>query len=437
MSISMKNLIQFSIKISTKVLFIFIILLSSTSAEIEFKEVEATGVDKIYEIALKKAFKQAIEKVNGISIKSENIYKTIDANLSIKGNLSINDQTSSGEYKSTANYNELTKTIFEKSEGSIRSFEILNEYKNTDGEFYIKIIAKIAEYKLSEVAKRKRIAIIPFRLEKNNFLNQSNSFNANDLINLINNDLTSYFVQTRKFTVLDRKFNKEIFDELSNLKNTKKIEERVKIGQKLFADFILIGEIYSFKIEEKEKKFLTSDTVIKKRIGSMVLNYRILDVATNQIIYSDDYEKELDLSKISKKLKYFTNLVVEEIGPNIIDEIFPIMVENFDDNLLYLSQGGKNIKLGDRFTLYKLTNKKIIDSYTGENLGNIKKEIGLVEIIETNSGYSIAKFVDSSQIIKIDFKPLTFTLKPFRQTSKKNKENKKIKKKDKNLDKVY
>ena len=437
MFISMKNLLQFSIKISTKVLFIFIILLSNTSAEIEFKEVEATGVDKIYEIALKKAFKQAIEKVNGISIKSENIYKTIDANLSIKGNLSINDQTSSGEYKSTANYNELTKTIFEKSEGSIKSFEILNEYKNNDGEFYIKIKANIAEYKLSEIAKRKRIAIIPFRLDKSNFLNQSNSFNANDLINLINNDLTSYFVQTRKFTVLDRKFNKEIFDELSNLKNTKKIEERVKIGQKLFADFILIGEIYSFKIQEKEKKFLTSDTVIKKRIGSMVLNYRILDVATNQIIYSDDYEKELDLSKISKKLKYFTNLVVEEIGPNIIDEIFPIMVENFDDNLLYLSQGGKNIKLGDRFTLYKLTNKKIIDSYTGENLGNIKKEIGLVEIIETNSGYSIAKFVDGSQIIKINFKPLTFTLKPFRQTTKKNKENKKIKKKDKNLDKVY
>ena len=122
---------------------------------------------------------------------------------------------------------------------------------------------------------------------------------------------------------------------------------------------------------------------------------------------------------------------------NNVNEIFPIMVENFDDNLLYLSQGGKNIKLGDRFTLYKLTDKKIIDSYTGENLGNIKKEIGLVEIIETNSGYSIAKFVDSSQIIKIDFKPLTFTLKPFRQTIKKNKENKKIKKKDKNLDKVY
>ena len=145
-------------------------------------------------------------------------------------------------------------------------------------------------------------------VRKNNFFNQFNSFNANDLTNLINNDLTSYFVQTRKFTVLDRKFNKEIFDELSNLKNTTKIEERVKSGQKLFADFILIGEIYSFKIEEKEKKFLTSDTVIKKRIGTMILNYRILEVATNQIIYSADYEKELDLSKVSKTLKYFTNL---------------------------------------------------------------------------------------------------------------------------------
>ena len=433
----MKNLMQLSIKIFTKVLVIFVIFLSSSLAEVEYKDVEATGVDKIYEIALKKAFKQAIEKVNGISIKSENIYKTIDANLNIKGNLSINDQTSSGQYKATANYKELTKTIFEKSEGSIRSFEILNEYKNNDGEFYIKILAKIAEYKLSEAAKRKRIAIIPFRIEKNNFLNQFNSFNANDLTNLINNDLTSYFVQTRKFTVLDRKFNKEIFDELSNLKNTTKIEERVKIGQKLFADFILIGEIYSFKIEEKEKKFLTSDTVIKKRIGTMILNYRILEVATNQIIYSADYEKELDLSKVSKTLKYFTNLVVDEIGPNIIDEIFPIMVENFEDNLLYLSQGGMKIKPGDKFILYELTNKKIIDSYTGENLGNIKKKIGLVEIIESNSGYSIAKLVNDNQIAKIQFKPLAFTLKPYRQTPKKNVENKKIKKKDKNLDKIY
>ena len=45
------------------------------------------------------------------------------------------------------------------------------------------------------------------------------------------------------------------------------------------------------------------------------------------------------------------------MGTKIIYEIYPIMVENFEDNLLYLNQGGDQIKTGDLYTLYEKTDK--------------------------------------------------------------------------------
>ena len=43
------------------------------------------------------------------------------------------------------------------------------------------------------------------------------------------------------------------------------------------------------------------------------------------------------------------------MGTKIIYEIYPIMVENFEDNFLYLNQGGDQIKTGDLYTLYEKT----------------------------------------------------------------------------------
>ena len=90
--------------------------------------------------------------------------------------------------------------------------KILNESKDEGGVYYIEILAKIAQFELSEIAKRKRIAIIPFRINQNNFSINDNIFSSADFKDLLNHELTTYFVQTKKFTVLDREFNKEIIE---------------------------------------------------------------------------------------------------------------------------------------------------------------------------------------------------------------------------------
>lgn len=430
-------------------LLISILLIKNSFADIIFLDVNAKGKDKNYEMAVNKALKEAIIKINGISLETNDLTRTIEAEIFAQGSLNIDDQKKNGQFIGDAQYKEIQKIVLEKSRGSIKSFEIINEYKDTNNYYNIEILAKVAKFELSQESKRLRLAIIPFRLNPRNFiinleslsLKQNeikelldNVLTAEDLKDYLSNDFTNYFVQTRKFTILDRKFDKEITQELNSIENSSNIVDQVKIGQKISADYILVGEIYSFSIIEKEKKFLTSDLTVKKNVGSFSINYRIINVPTGQIIYSSTYDAEENLKKISKPINYLSNKVVKNIGDKIILEIFPIRVENVDNNLLYLNQGGDNIKVGDKFELYEKTDINITDSYTGEILGTIENKIADIEIIDSKSRYSIGKIIDNKINFAEKFKPLKFIVKPIEKVEVQGKEKKK---KKQDLEKVF
>ena len=113
------------------------------------------------------------------------------------------------------------ETISEQTKGSIKSFEILNEYKDENGIYIVEIKATVAKFALSQTAKRKRMAIIPFRINVNEISIYGKTFDdADNLRKYLNQEFTSYLVQTRKFTVLDREFENEIQGELANLTNS-------------------------------------------------------------------------------------------------------------------------------------------------------------------------------------------------------------------------
>ena len=155
------------------------------------------------------------------------------------------------------------ETISEKTKGSIKSFDVLNEYKDENGIYIVEINAIVAKFALSQTAKRKRMAIVPFRINVNEISIFGQTFDdADNLRKYLNQEFTNYLVQTRKFTVLDREFDQEIQGELANLADSDKIEDQIKIGQKLFADYIIVGRLDFLVIKEVEKKFLTSDITV-------------------------------------------------------------------------------------------------------------------------------------------------------------------------------
>ena len=399
---------------------LFLLLFSNFAyTEITYVEINAKGKAESYEIALKKALKEAISKVNGVTLKTESVLETIDKSLT------------TNEGSSASMGRDLKEKISEKSGGSIKSFDILKEYEDANGLQVVEIRATVAKYKLSKTANRKRMAIVPFRVNLNeiSIFGKRGFDDADNLIKFINQEFTNYFVQTRKFTILDREFDKEIAAELMNLDNSEKIEDQVKIGQKLFADYIIVGRLDFLVLEKIEKKFLTSDKILKKEIGTLNFSYRVIDVPTGQIKYSSKVALEVDIKKQTQPIPYLFNLIAQEAGLEIMYAIYPILVEKIEDDLLYLGQGGNQIKVDDNFTIYERTDSKIKDTYTGETLGNVEKVVGKATIIDSNAKFSVAQITEQKYDLSEDFKPRKYMVKPIKEIKKKKSSTKTKKKK--------
>tara|TARA_Y100000294_G_C8550813_1_gene335203 strand:+ start:285 stop:1538 length:1254 start_codon:yes stop_codon:yes gene_type:complete len=416
------------IKVYRIIIINFFLLLFSNFAytEITYVEINAKGKAESYEIALKKALKEAISKVNGVTLKTESVLETIDKSL-------ITNDVSSASLG-----RDLKEKISEKSGGSIKSFDILKEYEDTNGLQVVEIRATVAKYKLSKTANRKRMAIVPFRinLDEISIFGKRGFDDADNLKKYINQEFTNYFVQTRKFTILDREFDKEIAAELTNLDNSEKIEDQVKIGQKLFADYIIVGRLDFLILEEIEKKFLTSEKILKKEIGTLNFSYRVIDVPTGQIKYSSKVALEVDIKKQTQPIPYLFNLTAQKAGLEIMYAIYPILVEKIEDDLLYLGQGGNQIKVDDNFTIYERTDSKIKDTYTGETLGNVEKVVGKATIIDSNAKFSVAQITEQKYDLSEDFKPRKYMVKPIKEIKQK-KSSTKTKKEKKAIDQEW
>ncbi len=87
-------------------------------------------------------------------------------------------------------------------------------------------------------------------------------------------------------------------------------------------------------------------------------------------------------------------------------------VVKIEDDLLYLGQGGNQIKKDDIFTIYERTDSKIKDTYTGETLGNVEKIVGKATIIDSNAKFSVAQIIEQKYDLSEDFKPRKYMVKP-------------------------
>ena len=406
-------------KILLTVLLPLVLFLSPVAqSKITYVDKQVVGIGENVKMALRDALREAISQVNGVTQETNSVIQTIEK--------SISDNQGDENYSST-NFQELIK---EKSKGSVKSYEIIREGKNVDGQYEVEIKATIAKFDLSQSAKRKRIAILPFRQTIEN-----SSIDPSRSTRMLNQALTNYLVQTRKFTVLDRDFDEEVLSELQNLNESSNIEDQAKIGQQLFADYILVGRLETFDIQEVEKKYLTSDQTKIIKTGMIDFNYRVIDVPTKQIKYASSIREEINLNKQKQPEAYLTEQSSMKIGQEILYAIYPILIEQIKGDIAYLGQGGLQIEVGDIYDIYQMTDEIITDSRTGEKLGKMEFKVGQAEIIDKNAKFSIAK-INSNDDLSENFKPLKYYVKPAQEQKKEEKESK-IKKKKKKIDEVY
>ena len=334
-------------------LLITLFLCVSVFAGVEYKEVESTGYGVNESDAIKDALIQALSQIKGTYIKSERI-------SAVQRSINQNKESIHKDSKSK---------ISSYTMGLISSYEVLSSGKDPDRLYEVRIRATIPKYEAGPQTKRLRMAILPFE----SIPDLQNADSAKFLAAWAR-ELEEGLVQTRKFAILDRTFQKSTNSELESYLNGHKAEEISKLGQKLGTDYILIGTLINYKPKNIDSN--------KLEIGNSRISLRIIDVATGQIKYA----RKVSSAKLSVS--------------QILDAIYPIPIVSVKPREIIFGVGGDNLKVGDNFEIFSL-GKELYDPYTKESLGFDEISLGFARVTRVNPKTAVAEIDEKLDLRKL------------------------------------
>ena len=357
--------------------------INSSFAKLTTIEVTTEGTGTTKQLAILDGLKNAITQVNGAVLGATTA-------VSISEVSSSQDQNSS--YESSQAFQQNIKSA---TKGVVQGFDVISVTQNPDlgNLFVIEMNVKVAKYKKSKQLKRLRMAVSNFYISKD----LSKSKTANKFAYDVQDKLIDLLTQTRKFAMLDRQFLKDQQKEL-NFINSPDVptEEMARLGNKAGTDYIITGVLKDLKKVTNTKKMQSTGKVFKNTKYTAELNYRIIDIATSQVKFSDT----TSISISSGSVKKLRNLIANKTAETILNAIYPIRVIDINKKLLTLGQGGKSVKKNAKYNLVKLGDR-MIDPYTKESLGRKEDIVGTVKITNVQSKMSTAKII-KSQIKKIE-----------------------------------
>ena len=403
------------------VLISLLLLANIAFANTEIVKVEVEGFGDSLQSAIDRGLSEAMGRVNGRSIESEVVSKNSET-------LNVKNQTE--DYFSSSEYQDQIKS---KTKGVVESYKLISSNKSSDGLYTAKLQVSIVKFKASKSSNRKRIAVLPLQSRNRCCKVGDTTLNEGPVAEELTASISSYLVQSRKFTVLDRAYEGQTGSEQARLASDDvPITELAKLGQELVADYVLVGTVNNIFLREQTRKLSTVDKVIKSVAGNASISYRIIDVPTGQIKFSQTFNKDLrgsvkSLSDPVAASMEVVSLVADAIGIKILEAIYPFVVEKIEGDKVVIGTGGDVIKVGDKYRLIQY-GQKIIDSYTKESLGKKEKIIGMVEITEVTPKMSYAKILNTSvKDLGSIFKPKGFIIRSLPESSKKTDNAKKQK----------
>jgi hypothetical protein len=365
----------------------------SIYANIEYKEVQVKGAGASLQEAINNGLVEAIGRVNGKSIDAKNQLNQLSQTTR------VNDE------KSRFSQKEIQKAYKEATKGVVASYDVLSEQQIDNGRRWQVIVkAKIAKYKRAANSNRKRLAVIPFRVSDQSFLINSQPVNKEQVNRILGQNMVSQLVQSRRFTVLDREYIQEVTGEKNIiLSGNTPMEEMAKLGEELVADYIVVGTLENIGFSENEIHMSMTNRTIKTYQGNVELSYRIIDVPTKQIKFSDFARFTLtpdDFSKVDQGMNLenaesaICIIAADKISKKILNAIYPMLVVSVRGNSVTLNQGGEMLKNGDRYEVFQY-GERMYDPYTKESIGREEQYIGEIEITRVNPKSSQARIINA------------------------------------------
>jgi hypothetical protein len=153
------------------------------------------------------------------------------------------------------------------------------------------------------------------------------------------------------------------------------------------------------------------ETISSKELNTD-LAISVIDIATSQIIFSDN----MSLSQGGGSLSKFAKVISNRLSRKITDTFFPAKLIALEDNKMTVDQGSSFFNKKSKYNIIKL-GARVVDQTTNEFSGRVEEVIGEATFLEGTGKQSTLKIdklsknkkllnINGSIIIRPIFKPL-------------------------------
>ena len=351
--------------------------------KVEQVKVNSTGAGITPGAAINDALKTAVMQVNGTKVDAASANLDMVAHATAQ----VDVQSAQGTDSATATANVqgqgFANMIVTESHGLISSFKVLKltPPATQGGPYSVDIEAQIAKFKAPADAGKIKVVVAPMYTNRQSFNIGGRAVPAQEVLNLLHQQLVDALTQTGRFTVLDRQFDGEIQNELDMINSGQTNSNDVaKLGQALSADLVWIGVINDFSYERHARQLQTSNRELVSYSGGWSISQRMINLTTRQIFQSGTLQGTApSIEPTTLGTGFDANSTVKGMEADAIKKTveaillrtFPVTIVEHDGDNVVLSQGGSALAEGNRYAVY-LQGKELKDPQTGQSLGRME-----------------------------------------------------------------
>lgn len=365
----------------------------AAAAAVEDEIVVATGMGATYRAAVVEALRSAVESHDGVTVGAKEMTAVFAQETSVA--------TDGAETDRRRVDNAIAQGLKTFAEGRIKSYTVQSSDFDPDARKYrVQLAAHFAgvyQVGLPE-GNRRRMALALFRPAGKTFSWYGQTGSTVDWVKALDEKLNERLVQTRKFTMLDRAFDAEVNDELARLADANAAKaDAARLGQKLGTDYLLVGTVQFFPVAAPGVNPLTGQALPAAEQPFAEVSYRVLLAPTGQLKWADTVK--VDASHVGgATLGAFTAASAEAAAAELVEKmtmaILPLEIVKVSSAArIVLGEGGKSVKVGERYTVYAL-GETVVDTRTGEALDEDEEPVGTVEVTEVREKLSYARLLE-------------------------------------------
>lgn len=364
-------------------------LISATAtAEVETtsKIIRAKGYGATPQEAIQNAIVQAVQQHKGVHIDAKQLHTAL-----AKSSSTLENGT---ESFSTSLDDRLLKRVAMATKGAVSNYSIINEGKGDDGLYWAEVetIFRSSKYVAPGIPNNRRtFAVYPFSSASPAFFVSGRAVSGIAVAEAVTDAIIAQLVQARKFSVLQRRDFATYNAEKSIIASSDANHlERLKLGQILGADYMLVGAVNSFNADTTSKVSSLTGEQLSSGSAAINISYELMLMATQQIKWADTVDFRIELSSGEGSLQGVFDSLANTIVLDLLENIYPPQIVGVQGKSVQLNVGGKAYVPGDRLEVFSL-GAMVVDPYTKEPLEPIETLIGTITITRVTAKLAYAQ----------------------------------------------